>query len=139
MPRKKDAATELAEKMLQVLEARRRLGADSYPLALGRLAELADPAAPAERVRKAAAKKKPFGERAVAVQPKDLESPVALAEDADLLAASPLLLDFVLRSVCTPSSPTCDVSKLKSKVPVRLRQSFEAALGRRIQDNDLPP
>jgi len=44
-----------------------------------------------------------------------------------------------LRSACTPSSPTCDVAKLKSKVPVRLRPSFEAALGRRIQDNRLPP
>src|SRR5436309_16078859 len=103
MPRKKDAATELAEKMLQVLEARRGLGADAYPLTLGRLAELADPAAPAELVRRAAAKKKPFAERALAAQPKDLNSPVALAEDADLLAVSPQLLDFVLQSACTPS------------------------------------
>lgn len=41
MPAKRDAATELAEKMIQVLQAQRDLGPDSYPLPLRRLTELA--------------------------------------------------------------------------------------------------
>jgi hypothetical protein len=139
MPPKRDAATELAGKMLLVLESQRRLGAGSYPLTLRRLAELTDPAAPAEIALKAAAKKKQFGQRALAVQPKSLDSPVALVEDVEQLAASPLLLSFVLDLLCTPASPTCDVAKLESKVPLRLKQPFMAAVTRRIAANDLPP
>jgi hypothetical protein len=137
--RKKDPAAELAEKMLHMLEAQRRLGGDSYPLPLRRLAELTDPAAPPEFVLKAAARKKPFAERAVVARPKDLDAPVALAEDAEQLAASPLLLQSLLESVCTPASPTCDPGKLKTKLAARLRQPFEAAVRRRIEANDFPP
>jgi hypothetical protein len=137
--RKKDPAAELAEKMLQVLEAQRQGGPDSYPLPLRRLAELADPAAPPELALKAAGKKKPFGERAVVARPRDLDAPVALAEDAERLAGSALLLQSLLESVCTPASPTCDPGKLKSKVPARLKLPFEAAVRRRIEANDLPP
>jgi hypothetical protein len=137
--RKKDPAAELAEKMLHVLEAQRPLGADAYPLPLRRLAELADPAAPPELVFKAAGRKKPFGERAVIARPKDADAPVALVEDAEQLAASPLLLLSLLESVCTPSTPTCDPGKLKSKLPARLKQPFEAAVRRRVEANDLPP
>lgn len=139
MPPKREAATELAGQMVQVLEAQRRLGADSYPLTLRRLAELTDPGAPPELVQKAVGKKKPFGERTLAIKPKDLDSPVALAEDWEQLAGSPLLLDYVLQSVCTPSRPTCDVSKLKGKIPARLKDVFEAAVNRRLQENRLPP
>jgi hypothetical protein len=138
-PRKKDPAAELAEKMLHVLEAQRPLGADAYPLRLRRLGELADPAAAPEVVLKAAARKKPFGERAVVARPKELDAPVALVEDTEQLAASPLLLLFLLESVCTPAAPTCDPGKLKSKLPARLRQPFEAAVRRRVEANDLPP
>ena len=137
-PRKKDPAAELAEKMLEGLVAQRLIGGDAYPLPLRRLAELADAAAPPELVLKAAGRKKPFGERAVVARPKDLDAPVALAEDAEQLAASPLLLLFLLESVCTPSSPTCDPGKLKSKLPARLKQPFEAAVRGRIERNDLP-
>ena len=70
MPAKrKDAAADLAENMVRVLEAQRNLGSDSYPLTLRRLAELTDPGAAPELVQKAAGKKKPFGERTVAVRP----------------------------------------------------------------------
>src|SRR5262249_13062713 len=139
MPAKKDAATALAEKMVQVLEAQRHLGADSYPVTLRRLAELTDPAAPTELVLKAVAKRKPFGERAVPVQPKNLDSPVALSEDAEQLAASPLLLAFALDCICSPIKPTCAVSELKKKLPARLKQLFETAVNRRLEANDLPP
>src|SRR5262245_2956890 len=139
MPAKKqDAAAQLAERLVQVLDAQRRLGPDSYPLTLRRLAELTDPAAPADQVVKAL-KKKPFADRAIAAHAKNLDAPVALAEDADRLAASPLLLEFVLDSACTPARPTCELAKLKTKVPIKLRPSFEAALQRHIAENTLPP
>src|SRR5579884_367023 len=139
MPAKKDPATELADKMLQVLDAQRRLGGESYPLRLRRLAELTDPAASEDTIRKAAGKKKPFGERAVVVNAKDPDSPVALAGDAEQLAGSTLLLDYLLGQVCRPDKPTCDPAKLKTKLPKPLKEPFAAALRRRIDENRLPP
>jgi hypothetical protein len=138
MPRKKDAATELAEKMLQALDAQRRLGAEAYPLAVRRLAQLTDSAAPDELVLKAVAKKKVFAPRAVVAQARNLDSPIALAEDADRLAGSPLLLEFLLEQVCTRDRPTCPIKNLKSKLVASLRAPFEAALDRQVRDHTLP-
>ncbi len=137
MSRKKDAATELAEKMLQVLDAQRRLGGEAYPLTVRRLAQLTDPAAPDEIVLKAVTKKT-FVSRATVAQARSLDSPVALAEDAERLAASPLLLPFLLEQVCTPERPTCPAAKLKTRLATNLRAPFEAALHRQIQDRTLP-
>jgi hypothetical protein len=139
MPAKKDAATTLAEKLVQTLEAQRHLGPDVYPLTLRRLGELADPAASPELVQKAAAKRKPFLERVAVVQAKNLDAPVFLAEDATGVPASPPVLEFLLNLVCSPDSPTCDAAKLKGKLPVKLRKPFEADLKRRLADKDLPP
>src|SRR5262245_21550010 len=100
MPAKKDAATELAEKMLRALEAQRDLGINAYPPTLHRLAELVDPTADTQTVQKAV-KKKAFLERATVVQPKNLDCPVSLVEDADKLAASLALLEYLLESLCT--------------------------------------
>jgi hypothetical protein len=139
MPATKDAAGDLAEKMVQVLEAQRRLGPASYPLTLRRLAELADPSAPPDLVLKAAAKKKPFAERVVPVQAKNLDAPVLLAEDTERLAASPPVLLFVLEAVCSPDRPIADLSKLKGKLATKLKKHFEADLKRRLEANDLLP
>ena len=43
MPSKKDAAAELAEEMIGVLETQRRLGPDFYPLTVGRLVRFIGP------------------------------------------------------------------------------------------------
>jgi len=138
MPARKDAAGDLAEKLLQVLLAQRLLGPDSYPLPLRRLAELTDPAAPPDRIRKAIAKKKQFAGRVVLAQPKDFAAPVALVEDVDRLAASPLLLEFLLESVCTPARPLVDLAQLRAQVSTRLKKPLESALRRQIQENTLP-
>lgn len=139
MARKKDAATEFAERMLHVLEARRGLGPDAYPLRLRDLAALTDRAAPAALVLQAAGKKKPFQERALVVKPKDLDSPLALREDADLLAASPLLLVYVLEATATPARPTWEAAALRTKVPAVLRPAFLAATRDRVATQTLPP
>jgi hypothetical protein len=135
MPRK-DPAADLADALVRTLTAQREQWA-AYPLTVRRLAELADPAAAPELVRKAV-RKKPFLERALVVQPKDLDSPVALQEDAAALGESLLLLEYVLGVVCTPAKPTVEVGKLAAKVPKPLRPGFAAALETRLRDHTLP-
>jgi hypothetical protein len=138
MPRKKDAASELAEKMVRVLDSQHALSPDSYPLPLQRVAELADPLAPLALVEKAAAKKD-FSKHAVVAQKKNLQAPVALLSDLEPLAASQNLLEFVLESVCTPAAPAQAIAKLKAKVVPALKKPFEAAVNQQARDNTLPP
>jgi len=138
MAAKKNPAGELAEKMVRVLEAQRNLGGASYPLTLRRLAEISDPAAPAELVLQAASKRKPFGERVVAIRTKDLNAPLALVEDVAQVTGGSLTLLFLLNSLCSTTSPTCDAAMLKKIIAPKLRASFEAALNRRIAEGELP-
>ena len=138
MAKKKDPATELAEKMLAVLEAQRALGKEAYPLTLQRLAELTDPQAPPELVLEAIGKKQ-FKDRVILAQKQERAAPLALKEDLEQLAASPLLLEFALDKLCSPASPTCPPSKLKGPVDTKLKKPLEAAAMRQIQDNTLPP
>ena len=85
---KKDVAAELAEKMVQVLEAQRCLGGDDYPLTLRRLAELTDASAPAALILKASTLRKLFTDRVIGSKSKQLDALVALVEDAERLALS---------------------------------------------------
>jgi hypothetical protein len=133
----RDAASELAANLVRVLESQRSLGSSAYPLSLRRLAELTDASAPPEPLQPAL-KKKPFKDRVVCGHTKHPNAPVAFVEDLDQLAASPLLLEFALEQLCTQTSPTCTVTKLKAQVPPKLRPKFEAAVNRRIQENTLP-
>src|SRR5262249_36924438 len=138
MPRAKDPAVGLAEKLVQVLEAQRGLGSPPHPLTLRRIGQLADPAASPEQLVKATGKKL-FRDRALLAQKKSLDTPVALVEDLNQLAESTLLLEFVLDTVCSTSKPTVPPTGLKTKVDVKLRQSFFEAVQRRMGTNALPP
>jgi hypothetical protein len=135
--KKKDAAAELAEMLVQVLDAQRRLGSTAYPLPLRRLAELTHPAALPELLQ-AARKKRPFKDRVICCHASHPDAPVALVEDVDQLAGSPLLLEFVLEQLCTATSPTCAVTKLKARLPTKLKGPFEAAVKHHIAENTLP-
>jgi hypothetical protein len=137
MPAKKDSAGTLAESMVRVLEEQRRFGSGAYPLSLCRLAELTDRAADPELIANAA-KKKPFGARIVVARAKDLDSPVALAEDAQLLAESWRTLEYLLTALCTPAEPTCNVARLKKLLTTKLKKPFEAEFKRRLAANDWP-
>jgi hypothetical protein len=137
MPRKRDAADELAQQMVRILDAQRNRGPDAYPLTLQRLANLADPSAPADLVAKAAAKKT-FTAQILVAQNKNLAAPVALAEDSDRLAASPLLLTFVLGDLCSTAVPTVALARLKTRVVARLKQPFADAVKRQIETDNLP-
>ena len=137
MAKKKDATSTLAEGMLTVLEAQRGLGKEAYPLTLQRLGELTDPQATPELVEKAVGKE-PFKGRALVAQKKNPSAPVALVEDVEQLAASPLLLNLVLDQLCSETSPTCAPSKLTKKVDGRLKKPFAEAVAKQIRENTLP-
>jgi hypothetical protein len=136
---KKNAASALADNLVRVLEAQRSLEAASYPLTLRRLAELTDVAADPAAVLKAAANRKSFAARVVVVRPNDLNSPVALAEDADQLAASGVALEFLLNLLCTAADPLCDMARLKKELSTKFRKPFAVAFDRRIATGILPP
>lgn len=135
MAAKRDAAAELAEVMARALEIMRGLGADSYPTTLRRLV---DPAAAGALIGRAV-KRKAFSGRAVVIRPSDPDSPVALAEDAALLADSPAVLTYAMDRCRTPTQPACTVAKLKTKLPLKLRKPFEESVRRRIEARTLPP
>lgn len=101
----------LAEAMLEKLRTLRESGGTEYPLTLTHLAELAAPDARAPQVL-AAAKKRTFSAKAVVVKSGKVDAPVALVEDLELLAASPLTLEFALRSMRTPALQARTVADL---------------------------
>jgi hypothetical protein len=133
MAKKKQSPTsELAEKLLAVLQAQRALGKDAYPLTLQRLSELTDPQASSELVGKAVANKF-FKDKAIVALKNSMASPVALVEDRDQLAASPVLLELALASASMPQKPAAALTKLKVKLESRIKQVFEAAVTQQIQ------
>src|SRR5207237_598046 len=69
---------------------------------------------------------------------KDLLAPVVLKEDEQLLAASPLLLEFLLETTRTTGSHAASVAKLKGKVTSKLKDGFQKAVQRQIDEGTLP-
>lgn len=137
-PPRKDPVAELAEKLLRVLRAQRGLGADSYPLTVQRLAELTDPAA-APAVLKKALNKKSFKKEALAVRAKAPAAPIALASDAELLAASTLAIEFLLGQCRTAATQAFGVPDLKKKATNKLHKPLHEALSRHLAAGTLPP
>jgi hypothetical protein len=86
---RQDATGQRAARLVDTLRGRREQGDDAYPLTVARLRELAEPDAADPDVFKALAKK-PFAQQIVVAGKKDPASPIALAEYAAALAASPL-------------------------------------------------
>jgi len=139
MRSKRDQASELAEKLLAVLEAQRGLGKESYPLTLDRLIELTDPKAPSELVKKGIGKK-PFKDSATLASKTQSSGLVALAQDIEQLVGSPQLLESALEALCTPANPLWPLAKVAGAIEnSKLRKPFAAAVLRQIQDNALPP
>jgi hypothetical protein len=137
-PAKTDPATQLAEQMLRVLEAQRRLGPASYPLTVQRLGQLTDPQASTALVKKVAAKRN-LQKLVVLVRSKALDAPIALAADLELLAGSPLTLEFLLRSTRTASTQAFSVADLKRKAAKRVQKAFQDAVHRHIEQDTLSP
>lgn len=135
-PPPKPPDVELAEKLLRTLREQRDRNVN-YPLPLKQLIELADPGAAPDLVAKAIGNSTFTGATLPAAK-KNLEAPVALKEDSDRLAASPVVLNFVLRATCTEAAPTAKLPKLKAKLDRGLRDPFERAVQEQIAENALP-
>lgn len=135
---KHDPPGELAERMIARLEAQRLGQPNEYPLTVTQLALLADPHAPAEIFRKAINKRKGFLDRVVIAKSRNGDSPLALANDLQILAESDQLLQFLLRSARTPTNQAWSVAELKNQVSTSLKNPFAVATNRRIDEDRLP-
>ena len=145
----KDDGAELAGRMLLVLEAQKRLGAEAYPPTLRRLAELCDVNASDARVTKAAGHKAVTEAVVVAAKVKTkpiLDAPVILKGDieGDFSRALPALLRFALAAVTgvgkgKPTETTAFTpSEVKARLVSDLQKPLVAALERGIERQDLP-
>ncbi len=135
---KEAAAAELAEKLLRVLRSQRDLGPDAYPLTVRRLAELTDSGAAPALLKKALAKRD-FLKQAVPAHAKLPEAPIALADDLDRLAASPLLLHFLLRQARTAATNAHSASDLAKNASGKVKKPFQEAVNRGLAQGTLPP
>jgi hypothetical protein len=137
-PSREAAVVELADKLLRVLQSQRGLGPEAYPLPVKRLVELTDPAAPPNLVKKALNKRN-FLKEAIRAHGKLPDAPIALAADLDRLAASPLLLEFLLRQARTNATQAFTASKLKTKAASKVQKPFQEAVNRQMAEGMLPP
>jgi hypothetical protein len=133
MPPRIKPEAELAATLVQALRERKGQGQGTYPVTLTRLTAEAAAGADDALVAKAL-KQKTFTSAVVRASKKDPASPVALAEDGDLLAGSRLLLEHLLEQVCTPAEPLVEAGKLVKKVDKPLQRP----LADRIAAGPLP-
>src|SRR5438128_1164995 len=137
MPARPNPVVLLAEQLVASLRAARDQGGQDYPLTLQRLGALVQTDAPAE-VRARAFKHRSFTAQVSLAQKKHPDSPVALADDSQRLADSPLLLGWLLDQSCTPEAPAVALDKLARKVDAPLRAAFLAAVHQQVADGTLP-
>jgi hypothetical protein len=130
-----DAATELAERVVQLLTTQR--GQSSYPLTIQHLAQLAVGQTTQDLLARAI-KKKNFKERVALVKVGKTTSLVALAEDRVLLAGDPRLLESALRAATPKKAVAQPIAKIASKIPADLRETFAEAVQRQIGEKALP-
>jgi hypothetical protein len=132
---KPNPLADLAAKLAPILCGRRERG-EQDPITIAQLAAQVEPPADARDVLKAL-KKKPFDEQLLVVR-SDPTSPVALSDEAERLAASPVVLDFVLGQMYQPKKELHPLPRVVAKVDKRLQPLFEAVLTRQIADQALP-
>jgi hypothetical protein len=149
MPTKADAERELtalAERMLAVLESQRLLGEGAYPPTLRRLAELSDVKASDPRVFKAVGKGS-FKDRAIVAWNKerkpDRDAPVFLAtrdgSNEAVEQVAPVVLIALLRRAMGTANHALTVAKLKDQLTERIKDPFQTAIKRGIEQRSLPP
>ncbi len=116
-------APPLVEHLLRELITCRAEGGDRYPISLNVLAARLLPPPTADELLKAA-KHKEFAARAVVVAKGRADAPIALLEDADLLAASPAALEFALRAKGESGPPPWTAAQLAGAILKPLRAAF---------------
>jgi hypothetical protein len=130
-------ADPLVEQVLATLHSRKQVG-DGYPLPLQQWLEAAGAPLSGSDLT-SLLRERALTSRILLAVKGNLLSPVALAEDGELLAGSPLLLDFLLRITVSAERQGVSVADLKKPLERRLKSLFEAALRDRIAHGTLPP
>lgn len=130
----------LSEQLVKTLETARSAAAGNYPLSLTRLHELANPKAEAAVFQKAIALE-PFASRATIALPGANDSPVALTDDIERLAAFPALLDAVVGLMTNAETQAVAIDKLGAfkSVQMLVRPHFAEALKKATSEGRLPP
>ncbi|MFN9720249.1 MAG: hypothetical protein ACK58L_16235 [Planctomycetota bacterium] len=130
----------LSEQLVKTLETARSAAAGHYPMSLARLHEMANPSAETGVFQKAIALE-PFASRAKIALPGASDSPVALTDDIERLAAFPALLDAVVGLVITAETQAVAIDRLATlkAVHVHVRPHFEEALKKAVSEGRLPP
>jgi hypothetical protein len=136
-PPKKKPAEELSAKLVQLLTEQRERGSDAYPPRLNNLIEQTGIAAKPTVVRKALGSE-PFRSQALVAIPRQPDSPVALAQDRQRLAASPALLHRALLAARTADSQIVSVADLKKKIDKDLQGLFAEAVNWQLSERALP-
>lgn len=128
---KADPRTERAAKLADVLRTQRESGI-SFPTA-SRLRDLLDPQITDEDLFKTLTH-----DSLVVAAKKDLSAPVALAEDAEQLAASDALLEYAMSKLASADKPLHRIDRVVGKVEKALQPAFQASLEKRLAENALP-
>jgi hypothetical protein len=129
-------APPLVERLLRELAACRAEGGGGYPVSLTALAARLSPQPGADALLKAA-KEKAFTARAVAAAKGRADAPVALLEDAELLAAAPATLELALRAKGASGPPPWTVAELAKAVSTVLQPALKKYLARALTDGTL--
>ncbi|MBI1918066.1 MAG: hypothetical protein HYS12_25520 [Planctomycetes bacterium] len=121
-----EASFVLAAKLLDDLRGRRERGR-LYPVPLSEMVREVQPGAAQTLIDRAVADKT-FKKQAVVAMAKQAGAPAVLKGDEHILAASPLLLEFVLSITHSESNQAIPVTDLKKKVSKDLQRPFESAV-----------
>lgn len=133
-PRKPEVV--LAETLLQALESAKQSGDGAYPTTLRALLDAAGADA---AVAKKALGQAAFKNGVVLAVKGHPDTPLALADDADALAGSGLVLEFLLRAARSEATQAFTTAELKKKLVPGLRGPFAEEVERRARARDLPP
>ncbi len=126
----------LADRAVASLE-RRRLAGTGYPTTLQTLLQADVPGTSDDLVAKLAADRD-FRSRVVLAVPGEPRAPLALPGDEELLASSPLLIEYAVRLVSTPEQPLHPVNKVAGALDRPLRKPFEQAVARLAGSGEVP-
>lgn len=131
MPKSNPTAA-LAGRLIQALTACRAEGGDRYPVRLSDLAARLDAPADGPAVLKA------LGKKAIVAVKGRSDAPVALAEDAAALAASPLTLEAALRAKGEKGAPPWTPKQLAGALPEPLKAAFQGHCDRQLEAGEIP-
>jgi len=125
----------LRERLLDGLKALR--DEPGYPPTLARLLQKEAEGTSAALIEKVLADKA-FKSKVVLAVPDNRESPVALKDDEEKLAGSPVLLELVVHLLSTPEKPLHPLAKIAGKLDKSIREAFAKSVEQRIQEKTLP-